>query len=74
MPVLHKKGLVQPVGVLQLRIGHWIKMTPHHSADWISGSEISHYEGDERYSDDNEDEADKPFDQELNHSKPLAPL
>ena len=74
MPVLHKKGLVQPVRVLQLYIEHWIKMTPHHRTDWISRGEISHCEGDERDTDDDEDEADKPFDQELNHSTPLAPL
>ena len=74
MPVLNPERLVQPVGVLQLRIGHWIKMAPHHGADWIPGGKISHDEGDERDTDDDEDEADKPFDQELNHSTPLAPL
>src|SRR5260370_13504141 len=72
MPVLHKEGLVQPIRVLQLDIGHWIKMASHYRADWISRGEISHYEGDESYTDDNEDEADKPFDQELNHSIPLV--
>ena len=74
MPVLHKERLVQPIRVLQLHIGHWIKMAPHYRADWISRGKIPHYEGDESYTDDNEDEADEPFDQELNHCIPLAPL
>ena len=73
MPVLHKKWLIQPVSVLQLRINHRVKMAPHHRTDWIAGGKISHYEGNERDTDDNEDEADKPFDQELNHRLPLTP-
>ena len=74
MPVLHNKWLVQPIGVLQLDVGYWIKMAPHHRADWIPGSKISHDEGNECYTDDDEDEADKPFDQKLNHTLPLAQL
>jgi len=74
MPVLYKKGLVQPVRVLQLGTEHWIKMAPHHRTDWVSRSELSHDEGDERDTVDNEDEADEPFVQELNHSMPLASL
>jgi hypothetical protein len=74
MSVLHVEGLVQPILMLQLRIGHWIKMAPHHRADWISRGKMPNDEGDERYADDNEDETDEPFDQELNHSMPLAPL
>src|SRR5437763_11164519 len=74
MPVLHKKGLVQPVRVFQLDIEHRIKMTPHHRTDWSSRRKISNCEGDEIYADDNEDEADEPFEQELNHITPLAPL
>src|SRR5437588_12314952 len=74
MPVLHKKWLVQTVGVLQLHIGYWIKVASHHRANWIPRGKISHYESNERYTDDNEDEANKPFDQELKHSEPLVPL
>ncbi len=74
MPVLHKERLVQPVYMLQLGISHWVKMASHHRADWISRGEISHGEGDECDTDDDEDEADEPFDQELNHSMPLASL
>ena len=74
MPVLHPEGLVQPVRVLQLHIRRRIKMAPHHRADWISRGKIPHCEGDKRDTDNNEDEADKPFDQELNHSVPLTPL
>ena|SRR6266566_4507508 len=74
MPVLHKEGLVQPVRVLQLHIEHWIKMAPHHRPNWITRGKIPHDEGDEGHTDDNEEEADEPFDQELNHSTPLAPL
>jgi hypothetical protein len=40
----------------------------------ITWGEIPHYKGDEGYTDDYEDEADEPFDQELNHNLPLAPL
>ena len=74
MPVLLKEGLIQPVLMLQLRVEHWIKMAPHQCTDWISRGKIPHHEGNERDADDNEDEADEPFDQELNHSMPLAPL
>ena len=49
-------------------------MAPHHRADWIPRGKISHGEGNERDTDDDEDEADKPFDQELNHRLPLTPL
>ena len=74
MPVLNKERLVQPICMLQLHIEHWIKMAPHHRTNWISRGKISHCEGDKRDTDNNEDEADKPFDQELNHTMPLAPL
>src|SRR6266566_8941266 len=74
MPVLHPEGLVQPVRVLWLYIEPWNKMAPHHRANGISRGKISHYEGDERDADNNEDEADKSFDQELNHSTPLCSL
>ena len=74
MPVLHKEGLVQPVRMLQLRIDYWIIMAPHHRPNWITWGKISHDEGDEGYTDYYKDEADEPFDQELNHSIPLAPL
>src|SRR6266568_1311777 len=74
MPVLHEEGLVQSVRVLQLRVGHRIKVAPHHCPNWITRGKIPHNEGDEGYTDDNEDEANEPFDQELNHSTPLAPL
>ena len=74
MPVLHEEGLIQPVRVLQLHINHWIIMAPHHRPYWITGGEIPHYKGNEGYTDYYKDEADEPFDQELNHSIPLAPL
>ena len=49
-------------------------MAPHHRPYWITGGEIPHYKGNEGYTDYYKDEADEPFDQELNHSIPLAPL
>ena len=68
---MHKKWLIQSLGLLQLCIRHRIKMTTHHRADWIPWSKISHHKCDECYSNDDEDEADKPFDQKLNHTLPL---
>ena len=74
MPVLHKEGLIQSVIVLQLRVDHRVEMGSQHPPNWITGGKIPHDEGDEGHADDNEEEADEPFDQELNHNTPLAPL
>ena len=60
--------------MLQLRVEYRIEVAPQHRADGVPGCEITHCEGNERDTDDHEDQADKPFDQKLNHLLPLTSL